>query len=215
MDAERLQRVSSALQSLCSKAGFDFRSINHFEKHCCGLTNYNLGDWQSATEKAESLKALILSRHLSGKNSYIVSDSEACWQHLNQVQGEPPFHHLADFCVLHLFKKLKITPLKGKLLVHTSCSARRNGQAESWLAAVRHCAEQIECLKDIECCGFAGSKGFTYPDLNRHVLGELHPKILEEAVCGVSDSISCSWGLSKHTSIRFIHPLELFAQLAE
>ena len=54
----------------------------------------------------------------------------------------------------------------------------------------------------IHCCGFAGDKGFTTPELNSHALRSLKDAVqfCEE---GISTSRTCEIGLSQHSGIDY------------
>jgi D-lactate dehydrogenase len=54
----------------------------------------------------------------------------------------------------------------------------------------------------IHCCGFAGDKGFTTPELNAHSLRSLKDAVqyCEE---GISTSRTCEIGLSAHSGIDY------------
>ena len=52
------------------------------------------------------------------------------------------------------------------------------------------------------CCGFAGDKGFTTPELNEHALRSLKNAV---QICdeGISTSRTCEIGLSRHGEIDY------------
>jgi D-lactate dehydrogenase len=55
----------------------------------------------------------------------------------------------------------------------------------------------------VSCCGFAGDRGFTHPELNAHALR--HLKAALPAGCGVgySSSRTCEIGLSQHAGVPY------------
>ena len=66
----------------------------------------------------------------------------------------------------------------------------------------RRCAKEVVIPEGIHCCGFAGDKGFTTPELNAHSLRSLKDavQICEE---GISTSRTCEIGLSTHSGIDY------------
>ena len=57
-------------------------------------------------------------------------------------------------------------------------------------------------MPDIACCGFAGDKGFTTPELNANSLKRLKPAI-GGCDSGVSMSRTCQIGLTAHGDIEY------------
>ena len=54
----------------------------------------------------------------------------------------------------------------------------------------------------IHCCGFAGDKGFTTPQLNAHALRNLQQAV-QHCSEGLSTSRTCEIGLSQHGGIDY------------
>ena len=54
----------------------------------------------------------------------------------------------------------------------------------------------------IHCCGFAGDKGFTTPELNSHSLRTLKDAV-QHCSEGISTSRTCEIGLSSHSGIDY------------
>jgi D-lactate dehydrogenase len=72
------------------------------------------------------------------------------------------------------------------------------------LAAVaRACAAQVVVPDDVGCCGFAGDKGFTTPELNDHALRHLADAVPNGCGSGYSTSRTCEIGLADHAGISY------------
>ena len=74
---------------------------------------------------------------------------------------------------------------------------------ETQLLKLAHmCTTQVVWPEEIYCCGFAGDRGFTFPELNKSSL-----EGLDEHVCtcdaGYSTSKTCEVGLSLHSGIPY------------
>jgi D-lactate dehydrogenase len=66
----------------------------------------------------------------------------------------------------------------------------------------RICAKQV-VIPETNCCGFAGDRGFTFPELNKHGLNNLKSQLDEEIKNGYSTSRTCEIGLSLHSGISY------------
>jgi D-lactate dehydrogenase len=58
-------------------------------------------------------------------------------------------------------------------------------------------------LDEVLCCGFAGEKGFSRPELNEHALRHLKSALPVECVQGYSSSRTCEIGLSEYSGFPY------------
>jgi D-lactate dehydrogenase len=66
----------------------------------------------------------------------------------------------------------------------------------------RKCSKTVVIPEGIHCCGFAGDKGFTTPELNAHSLRTLKDAV-QQCSEGISTSRTCEIGLSQHGGIDY------------
>jgi D-lactate dehydrogenase len=102
----------------------------------------------------------------------------------------------------YLLERLAFTPQEQPVAVHVTCSSHHLGEAQGLIDIVQRCTEHVVVPEGIHCCGFAGDKGFTTPELNAHSLRTLKDavQICEE---GISTSRTCEIGLSHHAGIDY------------
>lgn len=86
--------------------------------------------------------------------------------------------------------------------MHVTCSTQHLGEAEHLIALAKLCATKVVIPEGIHCCGFAGDKGFTTPELNQHALQRLRGAV-QECGEGISTSRTCEIGLSQHGGIDY------------
>jgi D-lactate dehydrogenase len=72
------------------------------------------------------------------------------------------------------------------------------GLAGKLEAVAKLCAEQVVIPPGVGCCGFAGDRGFSHPELNASALAELAAGLPEGCREGFSTSRTCEIGLSQH-----------------
>ena len=65
------------------------------------------------------------------------------------------------------------------------------------------CATDVIVPAEVGCCGFAGDRGFTYPELNSSALNNLKPTLTDNCHEGYSNSRTCEIGLSVNTGISY------------
>ena len=88
-------------------------------------------------------------------------------------------------------------------MLHITCASQRAGLAAIMKQVAEACADTVIIPDDITCCGFAGDRGFTYPELNASALAPLKGQIPENCREGYSNSRTCEIGLSQHSGIEY------------
>ena len=83
----------------------------------------------------------------------------------------------AEFIYTFLRDKLSFTPIDRPIAVHITCSMRKMGLADTIIALAQLCSTKVIVPEEVGCCGFAGDRGFTYPELNTYALRKLRPQI--------------------------------------
>ena len=76
---------------------------------------------------------------------------------------------------------------------------RRDGLDDKLRALVESCAEHTVEPAGVSCCGFAGDKGFTTPELNAHALRKARAALPLDCREGVSTNRTCEIGLTEQT----------------
>ncbi len=77
------------------------------------------------------------------------------------------------------------------------------GIKEDVLNLASFCSEKVFIPEDINCCGFAGDKGFFFPELNENALSRLKGKVPSHIKDGYSQSIPCEIGLNLHSNCDY------------
>jgi D-lactate dehydrogenase len=71
------------------------------------------------------------------------------------------------------------------------------------VAIAGRCCDAVVTVDAVQCCGFAGERGFMRPELNEHALRHLHAAIPGGCAGGVSSSRTCEIGLSEAAGIPY------------
>ncbi|SHO44518.1 D-lactate dehydrogenase [Desulfopila aestuarii DSM 18488] len=199
------QRLLSEITELVLKrAGFGVIYPEKMEKLCCGVPFQSKGAFKQADEKAAELEQVLLSATGSGIVP-VICDTSPCLYRMREVMDKrlklyEPVEFLHDFVLPHL----TIKQLDETVTIHTTCSSQKLGLAPKMLAIAKACAKDVVVPEKVGCCGFAGDRGFTYPELNSSALAELRPAVEEGgATSGYSNSRTCEIGLSLYSGIRY------------
>lgn len=209
------EALSGKTAALLQKAGYHVLYPKGLGGLCCGQPFESKGlpdvaDRKSA-EMAEALREISRDGDLS-----IVSDTSPCSYRLRRTLPEQlrPLD-ISEFIHDYLLTRLSIRKRPGAVAVHVPCSAKKMGLGPKLTAVAGACAEQVIVPENIECCGWAGDKGFTTPELNAHALRNLKRQLPDACSRGYSNSRTCEIGLAMHSGRPYQSIVYLVDEVSE
>jgi len=204
VDATEQRSLTEVTYAVLAKAGFDIISPD-FTGECCGMPFNSKGMFDEAGQKRSSLLTKLT--QLSENGQYpILIDTSPCKSMLLEDTAATanlsiyePVGFVADVLAEHLaFKQLNDT-----IMLHVTCSSRRMGLTDKMEQLAKLCSNNVVIPEHIQCCGFAGDKGFTTPELNENALATLKEQVPSGCSVGYSNSRTCEIGLSHHAGIDY------------
>ncbi len=215
-----------SLIEVSKKAGFDLFVPTEINSTCCG-TPFSSKGYNIANK--EMLKKTINKCWLwseAGKYPIVCDTSpcsyslKTCSKYLEQTEHEKwqkmQFLDLIEFVHDYLLPKLKRKVLNKKIIVHPVCSIEKMGLTEKLIAILKSCSNDVSIPINTSCCGFAGDRGFSHPELTSSALEteaqELNTKDFDYYL---SSSFTCELGLSRKTNKNFKSFLELLAESSD
>lgn len=200
-DRDHDQRaLSDVVHALLDKAGWQAIIPDNVDQLCCGMPFKSKGYRQIAERKAEELATAIKD---IGGNHPVFFDTSPCAQTMHELQPEVQILEPAQFAEQFLLDKLTITQKQDPVMLHVPCSAHRGGVANAIKQVAGKCSSNVIIPDDIFCCGFAGDKGFTTPELTASALSNLAAAVPEDCRSGYSSSRTCEVGLSQHSGVPY------------
>jgi D-lactate dehydrogenase len=98
---------------------------------------------------------------------------------------------------------MEFNKINETVAVHVPCSARLMNLDGKFRVLADACAEKTIFPSNVGCCGFAGDRGFFFPELNESALAELKPSLPTECHSGYSNNRTCEIGLSHHGGVPY------------
>ena len=185
------------------RAGYDIIYPENMNRLCCGTPFESKGLMEQADMKAAELEEALM-KATSGGKLPVLCDTSPCLHRMRQVMN--PVLHLyepVEFIHAYLMDKLTFAPLPRTVAIHTTCSSIKMGLADKFRAVAQACAREVIVPQGVGCCGFAGDRGFTHPELNESALNELRPAVSQACSAGYSNSRTCEIGLSLHSGVYY------------
>ena len=201
-DKEQMSLLDKT-RGLLEKAGYQVVFPENMDSLCCGQPFASKGYTEQAEHKRQELIGALLHASRGGLDP-IYCDTSPCTLRLVQDLGESrlDLYDPVRFIRTHLVDKLTFTPQTAPIAVHVTCSTQHLGESQALIDIARLCSTHVVIPEGIHCCGFAGDKGFTTPELNAHSLRTLKDAV-KECSEGISTSRTCEIGLSQHGGIDY------------
>ncbi|UZE18760.1 FAD-binding oxidoreductase [Pseudomonas sp. B21-054] len=190
-------------QQLLEKAGYQVVFPDNVDSLCCGQPFASKGYVEQAEHKRQELIGALLHASRGGLDP-IYCDTSPCTLRLVQDLGNVrlDLYDPVRFIRTHLMERLEFTLQDEPIAVHVTCSTQHLGESQALIDLARKCSKHVVIPEGIHCCGFAGDKGFTTPELNAHSLRTLKDAV-QHCSEGISTSRTCEIGLTQHGAIDY------------
>ena len=202
--------MGSLLQTtseILNKAGYSILLPKNIDSLCCGLAFESKGYPETGLLKKNELISAL--DEISEQRSIpILMDTSPCWAHLieNGTLGDNVYEPIS-FSEKFLLPRISISQSQEEIFIHPPCSSRKNGLEHKLFNLVSQLTTKSR-LSPVDCCGFAGDKGFNTPELSRSALSEIKTQS-KGCSSGLSTSLTCEIGMSEASGLRFDSLFEL------
>lgn len=140
---------------------------------------------------------------LKNCSKYLNKDNLEKWQNMQ-------FLDIIEYTHDYLLPKLNVSVLDKTTLIHPVCSVEKMGLTEKLQKIVNTLTASGTVPLNTSCCGFAGDRGFSHPELTSSALEAEAKEInLKEYDFHISSSFTCELGLSRKTEKPFTSIIEL------
>jgi D-lactate dehydrogenase len=201
-DATEQTNLFEKTVNVLNKAGYKVIIPEGVDAQCCGMPFESKGLFNQADQKAAETVEMLKAASQNGQIP-IYCDTSPCTNRLKSYQQAGlAIYEPVEFIHRFLMDKLTFTPTDDKIACHITCTARRMGLEQQTIEVINACSKQSVFPAHITCCGWAGDKGFTTPELNESALATLKSQV-QDCTAGYSTSRTCEIGLSHHSGIDY------------
>ena len=194
---------------LLAKAGYETIFPKGMERMCCGQIWESKGMLDIADRKSAELEQALWEASEHGKYPVLCAQSP-CLHRMRKVMSKMKLYEPAEFIMKYLVPCLDFHPIDRPIALHITCSTRQMGVADDLIALAKMCSNNVFLPEGVGCCGFAGDRGFTFPELNKYGLRKLRPQIEANHIeVGYSNSRTCEIGLETNTGIPYMNIIYL------
>jgi D-lactate dehydrogenase len=187
---------------LLRKAGYEVVFPENMNSLCCGTIWETKGMPELARKKCDEVEAALWKASEHGKYP-ILCDQSPCLHHLRKNIDSMKMYEPVEFIWEFLRDKLDFVKTDRPVPIHITCSSRLMHIDNIFVSLARLCSSNVIVPEGVGCCGFAGDKGMTFPELNAYALRKLRGQVKDCAV-GYSNSRTCEIGLATNSGIPYV-----------
>jgi D-lactate dehydrogenase len=197
------QPLVNRMVSLLHKAGYEVIFPKNMDKLCCGTIWESKGLPDIADRKTAELEAALYEASAQGKYP-VLCDQSPCLYRMRHCIKTMKLYEPVEFICTFLTGRLEFVRTNTPIAVHITCSMRKMGLAGQAIELAERCSSKVLIPEETGCCGFAGDKGFTHPEVNAYALRKLRPQIEKAGIVGgYSNSRTCEIGLTTNSGIHY------------
>jgi len=190
-------------QAFLNKAGFRVLYPDNLSSLCCGMAFDSKGFKSEGVKKSKELESALLAATDNGRIPVYCDMSPCLYRMKDVLDRRLQLFEPVEFILRFAADRLVFSKLPKTVGIHSTCSSIKMGLTDDLKRLAEMCAEKVIMPEEIECCGWAGDRGFTYPELNTNALKTLKQQIPTDCSQGYSTSRTCEIGLSLHSGIHY------------
>ena len=198
-----MKPLAEEMVELMQKAGYQVIFPKDMDSLCCGTIWESKGLPEIAVKKTRQLEEALLEASEYGKWP-VICDQSPCLHRMKQHITKVQLYESAEFIWKFLRDRLTFTQTDTPVALHLTCSTKlmKIDRIVHDLACL--CSSNVLVPQGVGCCGFAGDKGMTHPELNAYALRKLRSQIQERGIeVGYSNSRTCEIGLQTNSGIPY------------
>lgn len=203
-DSPVKEPLVNKMTSLLNKAGYEVIYPKNMQKLCCGTIWESKGMMDIADRKVKELEAALWEASEHGKYP-VLCDQSPCLHRMRHCIKQMKLYEPAEFISEFLVPLLDFHPIDRPVAVHVTCSMRLMELANTIIGLAKKCSTKVVVPAEVGCCGFAGDRGFTHPEVNKYALRKLKPQLEANNIeIGYSNSRTCEIGLHTNTGVPYV-----------
>ena len=188
--------------SLLGKAGYEVIFLENMSSLCCGTIWESKGMPEIADRKTAELEEALWQASEQGRYP-VLCDQSPCLHRMKHKIKKMRLYEPAEFILGFLADRLDFHQTDTPVAIHLTCSMRLMDKTGKMLELARMCSTDVVVPEGVGCCGFAGDKGMTHPELNKYALRKLKDQVKGIPV-GYSNSRTCEIGLATNSGIPYV-----------
>ncbi|GLH72252.1 oxidoreductase [Geothrix limicola] len=211
-----------ALVKVAERAGVPVHIPRDVEGTCCGVPFSSKGfdlahkytvnhaiekfwEWSDGGRLSIVMDTSPCTYGMITSRAYLTPENQAKFDKLRILDSTAFAHDV-------LLPRLRVTHKVGSVALHPVCSVTKMNLLPKLEGVAKACADNVVVPRDAGCCGFAGDRGFTHPELTASATKHEAREVKAQAFDGhYASSRTCEVGMTRSTGAvyrSFLYLLE-------
>ena len=208
---------AQAFEKLAVRAGLSLAIPEAISSMCCG-TPWKSKGYQRGYEIMQMRVKKAIAQSTAGKSIPIVSDASSCSHGLAELLAADNGLQVMDsveFAEKFLLPRLTISHQAKSITLHPTCSTTALGINTALNTIASRISSEVFIPENWGCCGFAGDRGFTFPELTESATMMQASEITaRHDDYYVSSNRTCEIGMTRATGKQYLHIIEVLEELS-
>lgn len=201
--SKNLKPLTEEMVELIHKAGYDVIFPEKMDSLCCGTIWESKGLPDIAEKKVKELEEALYKASDGGRYP-VVCDQSPCLHRMKSCMTKVRLYEAAEFVWIFLKDRLTFIATDTPVALHLTCSTKLMKIDKVVYDLASLCSTNVFIPEGVGCCGFAGDKGMTHPELNAYALRKLSGQLKERGIeVGYSNSRTCEIGLQTNSGVPY------------
>jgi D-lactate dehydrogenase len=201
--------------TVSERAGLKLTIPNDISGYCCGMSMQSKGFPEAFAESANRLIIMLWDESDAGR-APILFDSSSCSftvKNFRDVLTEENRAKYDQMTILDsveylndwVLPKLEIKRLAKCSVLHNTCSQTKMKLNHKLLSIAERCSEKVITPESNGCCGFAGDRGFLFPELTESATRDEAEELSQiDNAEYYSSNLPCETGMSNATAKHYL-----------
>ena len=199
-----------ALVKVAARAGMPVHIPLDVEGTCCGVPFSSKGfdeahkftvnraiekfwEWSQEGRLAIVMDTSPCTYGMVSSRAYLTPENQVKFDKLKIIDSTEFAHDV-------LLPKLQVSHKVGSVVLHPVCSVTKMNLLPKLEGVAKACADTVVVPRDAGCCGFAGDRGFTHPELTASATKHEAEEVNTQAFDGYyASSRTCEVGMTRST----------------
>jgi D-lactate dehydrogenase len=211
---EGKHNLMQAFINICNKVGLQVSVPDKIQGSCCSQIFASKGFYKAYRYKANEIVDRLWKASHSGKIP-VVTDVSSCAYTLQNLRNVISPAHQSKFDRMRIMDSVEflhdmVMPLiknvrpKGSIVLHPVCSLQKMGTWHKFVSVARFFAGKVTVPANAGCCGMAGDRGFTVPELTASATAKEAAEVKKERYDGYySSTKTCEIAMSDAVGMEY------------
>ncbi len=218
--------IIATFLSVATKAGIKIAIPPFISDYCCGMSFQSKG-FHSAFAESANKTIEMLAEASNGGSIPIFFDSSSCACTIKNCNdaltdaNKALFSRMAiqdsvEFLSEHVLPRLKIANRIERAILHNTCSQTKMNLNAVFRSIAERCAKTVIVPENNGCCGFAGDRGFLFPELTASATRAEAEEVNSFGPAEYySSNLPCEMGMSHATGCQYLPIVYLLDKVSE